>query len=283
MLENIYSFELIREKPYIAFFLGIIYTIVGIAFGVALHPKDPAIISVAFIGLLLIPTITKLLKKERDTLLIEPDLKDVILLKEQRKFILIYVLLFLGAFITYTAFSMLLPQLSQNSLFLSETQVYYGGVGNAIEFNPQTFTNLFQHNLGVLSLVFLTSLLIGDGAIFLIMINAYIWGTVFGQLSLATTVANLNPITVGAIILTIVLPHTLLEALSYIIAAIAGGVLSRTIIQEQEIEHKMKLLKGTIGLLILAILILAAGMFIEELILSNNGLYQHIINIANLI
>ena len=280
MLENIYSFELIREKPYIAFFLGIIYTIISIGIGVALHPKDPAIISIAFLSLLLIPTITKLLRKERDTLLIEPDLKDVILLKEQRRFILIYVLLFLSVFLTFIVFSMIMPQLAENGLFTSKTDVYYGGIGNAMQFNTQTFIELFTHNIGVLLLVFLTSLLIGDGAIFLITMNAYVWGTVFGQLALASTIPNLNPVVVGSLILLIVLPHTLLEALSYIIAAIAGGILSRTIIQEHEIDHKMKLLQGAIGLIILSLIVLACGMFIEELVLSNNGLYQNIINLA---
>lgn len=286
MIEKIYSLYTIEEKPYLAFVMGLSFCIIGIALAFIFFRSDPALVTVAFISLLLYPTISKLLRRESNLIEVEDRPEDIIHVRTHRKLILIYILIFLGVLIGFSLFSLALPSLATNSLFEKQVSVLYGGVsGNASLLNTELFKDLFFHNLNVLFLAFFTSLLIGDGAIFLLTWNASVWGIIFGTVAKTAAISGaLNPFFIFTIILFIVFPHMILEAISYILAGTAGGVTSRTVIRLGRSSGKFKnLIISSLLILVVAIGVLAIAMFVEQYVLANNELYRTIIELSGIL
>ncbi len=284
MLEALYKVDLIEKKPYLALILGIAYTVIGTGLAAWLFKSDPAIPSVAIISLLLYPTIKGLINKENALLKKQKKINKKAFLKNG-KLMLIYLFIFLGVLIGFSLFSVILTPLATNQIFENQINVLYSSVGQASVLNSSLFSKLFTHNLIVLMLAFITALLVGDGAIFLLVWNASVWGTIFGNLAKSSAIAgSLNPFLVFGIILVIVLPHTLMEALSYITSAISGGVFSKTFISEKNKPKKrMALLKNASMLLITAIVILFIAVFIEQYVLIHSELYREIISLSGLL
>ncbi|MBT3303956.1 stage II sporulation protein M [Candidatus Woesearchaeota archaeon] len=280
MLERLYNIELVKKKPYIAFFLGLVYSIIGIGIAAILFKKDPAIVTVAITAILLYPTIKGLVGSEIGLLSKTKHHK----LRRHTKLVMIYLLIFLGVMIGFSLFSVMLPSLATNALFQSQIGVLYSSVGGAGTFNSGLFGALFMHNLVVLGLAFIMAFFIGDGGIFLLVWNASVWGTIFGNLAKTSALAGaLNPFIIFGIILVIVLPHTLLEGLSYIFSAISGGVVSRSVISEKKANKKIVLIRNAITILVIAIVTLVIAVFIEQYVLINSGLYTQIIGLSGLI
>lgn len=285
MLEKLYSLYTIEEKPYLAFIMGFAYSIIGVGLAFLFFRSDPALVTVAFISLLLYPTIRKVLRRESNLIEVEDSTRDLLHVRMHRKIILLYLLIFLGVLIGFSFFSLALPSLATNSLFEKQIGIIYGDVsGSAIGFNSDLFQDLFFHNLNVLLLAFFTALLIGDGAIFLLVWNASVWGIIFGNLAkTAALTSALNPVVIFFLVLFIVLPHLIFEAISYILAGTAGGVISRTFIRMGVGSKKFKsLIISSIVILIVAIGVLAGAMLIEQYVLTHNELYRTIIQLSGL-
>jgi len=283
MLARIYPHDYVLKRPLMGLLLGFLFSIVGIGLTALFFKRDPAIITVAFTSLLLYPTITTLLDREKKNLEKEKRVEDFFLFGMHRRVLTIYLFIFLGVLLGYSFFSLFLPNLATNTLFESQISVLYGNVGKAVAFTPDLFFNLFSHNFQVLLLAFTTALLVGDGAIFLLVWNASVWGTIFGNLAnTAASSGSLNPALVFAIILIIVLPHTLIEAASYIMAAISGGITSDFILSSKSANMQQLILRSLV-ILIGAVVVLAISMFVEQFVLVNSGLYRDIIRLSGLI
>jgi len=283
MLARIYPHDYVLKRPLMGLLLGFLFSIVGIGITALFFKRDPAIITVAFTSLLLYPTVTTLLDREKKNLEKERRIEDFFLLGMHRRVLSIYLFIFLGVLLGYAFFSLFLPSLAANTLFESQISVLYGSVGKAVAFTPDLFFSLFSHNFQVLLLAFTTALLVGDGAIFLLVWNASVWGTIFGNL--ANTAANfgaLNPAVLFGIILMIVLPHTIIEATSYIMAAMSGGVTSDFILSSKS-KNMEKFILRSLAIFLGAVVVLAVGMFVEQYVLINSDLYRDIIRLSGLI
>ncbi|MAG39177.1 hypothetical protein CMO90_03760 [Candidatus Woesearchaeota archaeon] len=76
----------------------------------------------------------------------------------------------------------------------------------------------------------------------------------------------------------IVLPHAFIEILSYILAAISGGVISKDVLLEKfESKRFNEVFLYNFWLFVIAILVLLLGAFVETWVLDNIGLYSDII------
>src|SRR3989338_88683 len=188
VLEQIYPLKLIEKNVLFALILGIAYTIIGIGTAVVLFPEDPAIVAVAFTAILIIPTVNKLFKQAE---YIEGKRKKSNLLlffRDHYQIFIIYALLFLGIFIVFSFFSIMLPNLAVNHIFENQLEVKYGKTGSAVitgdaVVGTSIFKKIFFNNLSVLILCLITAFLFGDGAFFLITWNASVWGIIFGHLA----------------------------------------------------------------------------------------------------
>jgi len=144
------------------------------------------------------------------------------------------------------------------------------------------FWDLFLHNMQVLMLCFIIALIAGNGSIYMIIWNASVWGTVFGNLA-KTTAVNLsaNTAIVFLLIMLSVFPHVLLEMSSYVIAVISGTVLSNALAKEHIVSsHFAKILGLNFLVLLFAIFVLVVAMLVETYVLKNFTTYQTIIHLS---
>lgn len=276
MLDEIYPVELVKKRTVLAFLLGICYAIVGMGGALFLFPKDPAMIAVALTAMLAFPLIRKLSEPGEN----EKSQSFIQILKQNTSTFKIYLFLFLGAFLTFAFFSLMLPAMAAGFLFKNQLSVYFGNItGNA--FNSGTFLQLFNNNLRVLMLAFVMSVLLRGGAIFIVIWNASLWGTIFGALAKhAASATGQNPWLVLGLIFVIVLPHALLEACSYIVSTVSGSMLSSSILKKEFMSAKFKTgFQNAIYLLLIAVVVVILAGFVETFVLGIST-YQQIIAAA---
>ena len=282
VLEQIYPLKLIEKNPLYALLLGISYSVIGIGAALLLFPEDPAIVAVAFIALMIVPTLSKLLKQEEAIEIKKSDFNLVNFYVDHKDVFKIYIFLFLGIFLVFSFFSLLLPSLTTNYIFENQINVLYGSKTGGAIFSKALFVDIFQNNLSVLILCFIAAFVFGDGAIFLITWNASVWGTIFGNIA-KTASLNVagNPFYYFFIILAIVFPHMILEAFSYISSATAGGIISKGLLKEKTTSKKFRtLLKNTVLLVIFAVVILLIAVVIETYVLNNANIYREIVALS---
>ena len=191
----------------------------------------------------------------------------------------VYVSIFFGILFTFAFFSILLPKLAAGHLFNVQLGII---TGQAATFSWPLFWDLFMWNMQVLGMCFFLSLIAGNGALFSIVRNASVWGTIFGTLAKTAAVATTaNPLILFMLVIISVFPHTFMEGLSYMVSTISGTTLSDSIVKEQLFSDKMrKVFKYNLLFLLVGIGILAVGMMIETYVLGNFETYRLIINLA---
>jgi hypothetical protein len=275
VFERLYSAKFLHDRPYTGFLLGIAYTILGLFIALMIFPNDPAVIAVGITSLFLLPSLASLTNSDEITK--KTDFKQF--LKDTIPHVKVYVFIFFGIFFTFAFFSMFLPKLAVNHIFKIQLNIV---TGQATNFSWPLFWDLFTWNMQVLGMCFILSLVAGNGAIVFIAWNASVWGTVFGNL--AKTAALTSTANVGIVFMLIilsVLPHTLLEGLSYMISTISGTTLSDGIVKQQMLTRKMRnILVFNLILLLIGVGVLAFGMLVETYVLNNFETYRKIIMLA---
>jgi len=285
VLEHLISEKLLEKKLSYAFFLGVIYSIIGIVIASIIFPADPSLVAVAFTAILLIPSIRKIYAIEEKQAKGEKRFSFRALWKDENDFIKVYLLLILGIFIVYSISALFLPSFQVNGLFRDQLELRGAGAveniaGNA--FSNSLFSSLLMNNFIVLVACVILSFLTGDGAIFLLTWNASLWGTIFGVTARnASLVSNINPILLLGLILLIVLPHAFLEILGYILGAIGGGLISNDIELDPGEKRKDRFKKSywnmAMWILIIALVIIILGALVETFVLNNVDIYAKII------
>ncbi|MFH1174877.1 MAG: stage II sporulation protein M [archaeon] len=294
VLEHIFPERWLAMKWFFAFALGIIYSIIGIALAALLFPSDPALVSVAFISLLMLPELSRLFSIEERREDREMRFSFKRLLVDNRHFILLYLSLFLGILLVYSLATVFLPSFHTNTLFREQLEMR-GNVGDAVElsgepsaihatavhgsFDWEFLLSILINNAAVIIACFLISFLTGDGAIFLITWNASVWGTIFGLTARnAAMLGKESALVYFAFILLIVLPHVILEGGAYIIAAISGGVISKGVLLEKFVSKDFnRVFFYNFWLFLFALLVLVIGGFVETFVVMNVPLYPQII------
>jgi len=120
-----------------------------------------------------------------------------------------------------------------------------------------SFARVLLNNLQVMGFAFVFSLLFGAGAVFVIVWNASILGVYVGRLS--KTIFH-----IPGEMLTF-LPHGIPEISGYVLAGIAGGIISAAIIRGHKKEIVMKVIFDAMKLLGIAILFVFLGALIETM------------------
>ena len=248
VLEHLFPEDWLERKHRYAFLLAVVYSTVAIILARLLFAANSGIVSVIFASLLLMPYMEKLLVREERKELKEHSFKLHRFFVDNREAITVYAVLFAGIYLTYMLFTFLWPFLTQwlpfffgntNVASVFREQLALDGLKGSA-FSGQTFLSIFLNNWWVLLACFLVALVAGDGALFFVAWNASSWGSIFGFRAFEAAMnggaysawANL------AIILLVTAPHVILEAGAYILAAIAGGVLSDDITSKREAMSK---------------------------------------------
>lgn len=284
VLEQLYPVEFLKERPMFTFLLSFAYTIFATFFALMIFPQDPALVIVAVASTLLIPSLYQFTTYEEKVYrgLSGFQVKEFLLANKQ--LYKVYAYAFFGSFFVFAIFSTILPKLATNYIFRNQLAVLTGGAiaGIGTSWSWGLFWELMANNLQVLILCFLVSVIAGNGSIYLIIWNASVWGTVFGNLA-KTSAMNLGasaPVLLLLVLLS-VFPHVLLEMSSYIFGVMSGTVLSNALAKEKLISRTFaKVLLLTLTVFVFAILVQVVAMLVETYVLQNFTTYQRIIMLS---
>ncbi len=267
VLEHLFPEDWLERRLRYAFLLAVIYSVVAIALARLLFAANSGIVSVVFVSLLLMPSLRQLLLREERKELREQRFTLRHLWEDNRKAFAVYIVIFLGIYLTFACFSFLFslfPGLGGRGLGATTLfgEQLAGEMLRGQASASEVFLSIATNNWWVLFACFLLSLLAGDASIFFISWNASTWGTIFGFRAVQAAQQAYDPLTNLLIILLITFPHVFLEGSAYILAAIAGGVLSDDIISRRPaIENFLTFFFGSI--LVFTLLHMAAARFLH--------------------
>lgn len=235
VLEAFISPNKARKEPWELLFLSAAF----VAFGVLVQTLIPEIRGsvVIFAMIPAIPLILHLLndeeKKEEGevnkdfefwyTLFPEDKKRHYSFLGYHKSLIEIFAFFFIGATLSCAIIYALSPAGSSSQVFsdqLAEVNSINSSLNGHAVLENSTAYLLFTHNLQVLGLMFIFSLFYGMGSIYMLLWNASIIGVVVGAKIKA------GGIIAGTLSLLSLFPHGFFEIGAYLIASIAGGMLS---------------------------------------------------------
>ena len=261
MFEQLYKEEWVEAKARLAFLLGVAYSVMGIFSAMVLFPDDPGLASVAFTSLLVVPSLHNLLALEANQMAREARFSIARLLWDHWDIIVIYFFLFFGALVTFGFFAAMWPPVATSAIFTPQTKATMA-VGNAVR--QDIMLNYLSNNARVLLISLITSFFYGAGAVFIIIWNASAWGVFFGVAARQSSHA-LHPVIQFFYTLLLVSPHLILEAGSYLFAAMAGGIVSKAAIRERFLSPRFnRVVQDGLYLFLFAIAFVVVAAYLES-------------------
>jgi len=282
-MQIMHLFQQARHTPVFAFLVGMACALLGITTGWILFSNGPlmgsiGIITVFFTSLALFPSWDKIAsikaittgterevfkgKKVQITELkmanIGGKFNPIHIIENHRSLFLAYIFSFLGIFLVYLLLQLFLPDAMAHELFIQQKGIF-GAAGADLN---STFWSLLMNNLGVLAICFLISLVYRSG-IFIIAWNASVWGVVLGNFLKGAPAAPDAAVFFVAITLIAIMPHLIIEALSYLSAAIAGAVTFKAFWQNFNTERFGVLVTDAFVVLGFAVLLVILGAAVE--------------------
>ncbi|MFH1249036.1 MAG: stage II sporulation protein M [archaeon] len=288
MLESLINPKRAERKPWEMFFIGLLYASVSLLIVDWIFLKDTvlsqyvSILIVTFTVMCSMPFFYFIIRME--------EIKDVqigeerILIKEHGKAIAALIYLFMGFVIAFAFWYIVLPSGITSQNFKAQVEQYcainspddfarcVGNVGvkdtitgNAVvtggmAYQMRHFVDILVNNLYVLVFTLIFSLTFGAGAIFILAWNASVIAAAIGIF----TEASLHHFHMGIMRYFI---HGIPEISAYFVGALAGGIISVSIIRHDFKDDKFwKVLQDSVDLIIVAIIILVISAFIEVFI-----------------
>jgi len=252
VLESILNPFSAEQRPSKLILIGAIYTLVAMILASYIFKEThPSMVFIFLIVMAAIPLMFGIIKREE-----KKDIKtfsEKSLLKEHSKALSIFMMLFLGIALMVSLWYVVAPLDSSAKIF--ETQIdTLGGLGhnfdangkvteltaNAANSSMANFSRIFFNNIKVLIFCIVFSFIYGSGAIFILTWNASVLGVAIGNIirSGLLDVASktgfdqifsyLSVVSVGLFKYSI---HGIPEIAAYFVGALAGGIISFSIIR----------------------------------------------------
>lgn len=241
--------DLLKKKPAFAGIAAAFFVLIGFIAAFFIFSAALSIAMVAFGSLLLLPFIVKILEPNHEY---EPPrgkpvrLSDIF--QKHNRLIVFYVFLFFGMALEYMLLFAVLPPALSDAAFSNQIAL----LGPAGQFGlPKLFAAILGNNLMILIIAFALSVFFGAGSIFVLSYNASIAGVLYG--SAFRTMLWGTPALAANLILF--LPHTILEILAYLLAAVGGGILVRGLSREN--------IRDSAVLFVISLMILILAAWIE--------------------
>lgn len=248
VLESLFNPFVVKKRPWDMFAAGFLYSLIGFFLSYFVFRAIAGILMVFLVVLATVPLIYTTTRKEE-----ELDLRhqrEWRILEEHSRFLTFLLFLFLGITTAFVVAYVLLPGSLVNSVFTIQNQaiqeVNSNVVGNVTAFG--LLRGIVFNNLKVLFFCLAFSFLYGTGAIFILTWNASVIAAAVGNLiknELAST-ASLVGFTGVAAYFGITtfsfmryLTHGVFEILAYLVAGLAGGIISFAIINQNLSDEKV--------------------------------------------
>lgn len=238
--------------------LSFIYTFISVLLARQLFPQQASILTIALITILFIPFFQSRFEQEeaKEDLYAEKR-QGGNLFTRHRNIIWLFSAFFIGIVAASNFIYVFLPFQDAFSL---QTGVVQGFATNPLD----NFVKIFLNNTQVMVLMFVFSVALGSGAIFILAWNAsvvavyagMVAGSLTSHVSLPAAYALGVPAALGSIAL-----HGVPEILAYFVAGLAGGILSFGILKEKinSAEFRQIFFDSVAYLLMAELLIVAAG------------------------
>ncbi len=273
VLEDIFRPGWIVNRPYIAFFFGLFFSLFSFVVAWFAFRSSISVSTVFLTTLLLVPAFITLIKNE-ERVESRSGLRNFF--HNHKGIFEVYFFSFLGVFIAFFLLGLVVypdravySQLFDFQLgFLKMQGVDAGLVQSFLSsgsYGWAHFFSLLSHNLLVLIVCFVLSLFYGASAIFLIILN----GSVFAVFLLFISKNLAENFVQGLKAFGFFLIHMLPEISGFLIAAIAGGVVSKALILEKRgKEHFRNVFQDAFVLMLIAVVLIIIAAFLETFVSS---------------
>ena len=112
VLERVFKYTWLEEKHWHAYIMGMIVSLIGITLALFVFPDSPGLVSLAFISILSLPVLYKLINVEEKLEAKETSFSFKELWLDNKDFIMIYLFMLFGAEIIFTTFAIMLHLLA---------------------------------------------------------------------------------------------------------------------------------------------------------------------------
>jgi len=240
VLESLINPWKAEKKPWELFFIGGIYSSVALFLSLLVFEEYASLVMIFLTALAAVPLLYRTIKYEESKHVTTGS--ELSLLAEHSKAISFLLFLFLGAAAAYAFWYIVLPADVTTGLYQAQSTTIstlnQKVIGKATQLD--ILSRIFLNNIKVLIFCVLFSFLYGSGAIFILMWNASVIGVALGnffRLRLAELTSSFGLPHIGSYFFVTSLSvlryaiHGIPEILAYIIAGLAGGVISVAIIR----------------------------------------------------
>ena len=263
-----------EKKPWEMFFLGFLYTTIGIILSLWIFMDQSSLVMVFMITMATIPIFYNTMKLEESKDMLMDD--ETSILKEHNRAISFFLYMFVGITVACAFSYVILPNDTVNVLFdkqIGTIQVINNHVSGKVINNLDIFGKVFFNNFKVLSFSILFAFIYGAGAIFILTWNATVIGAAIGNFirtNISTYTSQLGLLEAGNyfhVISTGLLKysiHGIPEITAYFYGGLAGGILSVALIRKHLRTEKFPIIiKDFAELVLIAIGFLVAAAFLE--------------------
>ena len=263
-----------EKRPWEMFFLGFLYTSIGMLLSVWIFRDQASLIMVFMITMAALPIFYNTVKLEESKDMIID--KETAILREHNKAISFFMYMFIGITVACALWYVLLPTSTINQLFDKQTgtiQTINNQVSGNVIYNLNIFGKIFFNNFKVLAFSILFAFVYGAGAIFILAWNATVIGAAIGNFiraNVSNYTSSLGLLEAGNYFHVVSLGllkysvHGIPEIAAYFYGGLAGGILSVALIRKHFKSKKFSAIMVDFSeLVMIAVGFLIAAAFLE--------------------
>lgn len=273
MLESLVRYKEAEKRPWIMMLWALLITSVGVLFSVQLSytirvggtsMNLAGIFAVMFTIIPSVYFLTLFIRKQEklDEQDIEKHYNKGFWMRHDKD-IVVFLFYFAGLTAAFAFWGFMLPAdtFQMQTMKIQEIRSVAGNFasasGSMTEGEYASFMRVFSNNLQVMGFSFIFSLLFGAGAVFIVVWNASILGVYIGRLS--ETLMHIPVVSMNF------LPHGIPEIAAYLVACLAGGIISAAIIRGRKKDILVRIGLDSAMLMAIAVLFVFLGAVIETL------------------
>jgi uncharacterized membrane protein SpoIIM required for sporulation len=280
VMEAMISTESALDKPWLIFLIGILYGILSVILATVIFNDYVGLVVVIITVLFSLPLVYTIIKQEAYKGIEIADRAS--LLKEHRKAIRTFLLLFMGFTIAFAGIYLVSSQDYAQNVFSVQLETLSAINGKStkiannpyLEFKINSMVTIILNNVRVLVFCILFSFIFGAGSLFILSWNGSVLGVAMGSFVRDKVTSVLSVGAGGLVYLGYILQsvirysiHGIPEILAYVIAGIAGGIISFAVSKHGAFsKHFENVLVDTADLLLIAVGILVVAGVLEVFI-----------------
>lgn len=262
-----------ESHPFFVFLLGMAYSTIAIFLSLWIFEEQASMVMVFLASMAAIPLLYHTLRfEEKKDLLAEAGRS---MIREHSSALAFYLTLFLGMSVAFSVWYLALPTETASGLFRVQSQTIANLNQHVTGDLTQTglLSKIFLNNVKVMIFCILFSFLYGSGAIFILAWNSSVIGAAVGNfvrshMAQFADVVGLQKAAayfyVGSLSVLRYAIHGIPEIFAYIIAGLAGGILSMALMKHDYGTKQFEnILLDVSDLVLLAVLVLFIAAIVE--------------------